>query len=213
MGPQEETEQPMFRPYRPEDIETCTRLAWDAWDADPDEPDEGVDPMVMEGYVRSFLARSNKNEVAYDSHGVVGLLFGRIGRTGTSSLVGELSMIPRFLFQRYGRPISPMVLVHFFLTEFKVMVNDPNGDAEVNLFIVDSEHRGKGLGTALMDRFIDSAKAAGCRLLTLYTDDQLSNWKYYEKKGFKVVATFDDSLTSYFSERKAKGIVYALELK
>ena len=208
----EHIEEVKFRPFQPEDIDACTRLAWDAWAADPDEPDEGVDPRVMTGYVRSFLARSNTNEIAYDSHGIVGFLFGRIGRVRTSSLIGEFSMIPHFMFQRYGAPASPIILAHFFLTEFKVMVNDPKSDAEINLFIVDSRHRGRGLGTMLMRRFIESAKKAGCKLLTLYTDDQLSNWKYYEKQGFTVVATFHDSLTSYFTERSAKGIVYAMKL-
>ncbi len=213
MSPDEPDEEPRFRPFRPEDMDDCTRLAWDAWAADPDEPDEGVDPLVMTGYVRTFLARSNANEVAYDSHGLVGFLFGRIGKARTSSMLGEVSMIPQFLFQRHGMTISPMVLGHFFLTEFKVLVNDPKSDAEINLFIVDRRHRNRGLGTRLMERFIASARSAGCRLLTLYTDDQLSNWKYYEKRGFTAIATFHDSLTSYFTENKAKGIVYAMKLE
>ena len=203
----------MVRLFRPEDIDACTRLAWDAWAIGPDETEEHVDPRVMEGYVRSFLARSNWTEVAYDSHGVIGLMFGRIGEGERGAWLGELSMIPQFLFQRYGMTLSPMVLVHFFLTEFKVLLNVPKADAEINLFIVDSKHRGRGLGTKLMDRFIASARDAHCSLATLYTDDQLSNWKYYENRGFRRVATFDDSLTSYFTERKAKGIVFVLDLK
>lgn len=200
---------------QPEDMEGCIRLAWDAWAVGPERVDEKVDPRAMEGYVRSFLVRSNWNEVIVDSHGVIGLLFGRIERGSgvCRAALGELQMIPQYFFSRLARNISPIVLWHFFLTEFKVLVNMPNADAEINLLIVDAKHRGRGLGRALTERFIAQARAAGCRLVTLYTDDQLSNWRFYEILGFRKVATFNDGLTSYFSERDAKGIVYVLDLK
>ena len=210
-------EEPQFRPFKPEDMDTCTRLAWQAWVADDEGPEEDVDPGVMEGYVRSFLARSNWNEVACDSHGVIGFLFGRItagrGKTGVRSQLSELELIPRFLCGDYGPRLSPRILLYFFTTEFKVLVNVPRSDAEINLLIVDSAHRGKRLGTRLIDRFVASAKEAKCRMVTLYTDDQMSNWKFYEIYGFKKIATFHDELTSYFSEKDATGIVYALDLK
>ncbi len=200
----------------------CARLAWNAWalqDEEP-EPEEEDDPSVMEGYVRVSLVRSNWNEVAYDdSHGVVGFLFGRIskgaGRPKVASPVSGLEFIPRFLFggQKRMPSLSPLVMVHFFLTEFKVLVNVPRADAEVNLLIVDKMHRGKRLGSSLVDRFVDEAKKSGCDMITLYTDDQMSNWKFYEIYGFRKVAEFHDSLTSYFSEKSAKGIVYALNLR
>ncbi len=205
-----------FREMRLEDIGECSRLAYDAWASDPEEPEQDVDPMVMEGYVRSFLARSNRNEVAFDSHGLVGLLFGRLagagGRGQLRASLAELGMIPQFMFNRHASGMSPVVLWHFFMTEFKVFVNVPRADAEINLLIVDARNRGRGLGRALVDRFMARARAAGCRLVTLYTDDQMSNWRFYEILGFKKVATFDDGLTSYFSERAAKGIVYVLDL-
>lgn len=208
---------PQFRSFRPEDMDACTRLAWQAWVAEREEPEEDVDPRVMEGYVRSFLVRSNWNEVAYDSHGVIGFLFGRISagrkRGEVRSQLSELDLIPRFLFGDYRSRLSPLILLYFFTTEFKVLVNVPRSDAEINLLIVDSAHRGKRLGTRLIDRFVASAKQAKSKMVTLYTDDQLSNWKFYEIYGFKKIATFHDELTSYFSEKNATGIVYALDLK
>lgn len=209
--------EPAIREYSEADMDACTRLAWDAWAADSVEPAEVVEPRVMEGYVRSFLVRSNWKEVLYDSQGVIGLLFGRIGgnkaKGGVSSWSRELGMIPQFIFGVNDQRVSPVVMLHFFLTEFKVLVNVPRSDAEINLIIVDRQHRGKGLGKMLMDRFIAAAKEAGCKLATLYTDDQMSNWKFYEIYGFRKVGTFHDSLTSYFAETKATGIVYALDLK
>jgi len=210
-------DEPQFREYQPRDLDGCTRLAWEAWAADSADPSEVVEPRVMEGYVRSFLVRSNWRVVISDSQGVIGLLFGRIGgskaKGGGGSLANELGMIPHFLFGVNGQHLSPIVLVHFFLTEFKVLVNVPRSDAEINLIIVDSKHRGKGFGKKLMDRFIAAARKADCRLATLYTDDQMSNWKFYEIYGFRRVGTFHDSLTSYFAEVKATGIIYALDLR
>jgi ribosomal protein S18 acetylase RimI-like enzyme len=210
-------DEPQLREYQPGDMDGCSRLAWEAWVADPEEPGEVVEPRVMEGYVRSFLVRSNWKVVISDSQGVIGFLFGRIGgskgKGGGGSFANELGMIPHFLFGVNDQHLSPVVLLHFFLTEFKVLVNVPHSDAQINLIIVNSKHRGKGLGKKLMDGFIAAAKEAGCRLATLYTDDQMSNWKFYEVYGFRRVGTFHDNLTSYFAEERATGIVYALNLK
>jgi ribosomal protein S18 acetylase RimI-like enzyme len=210
-------DQPQFREFQAGDIDACSRLAWDAWAADSVEPEAEVDPLVMEGYVRSFLVRSNWNFVLQDSQGVIGFLFGRIGgrraKGRSGFMTNELAMIPHFLFGVDNQRVSPVVLIYFFLTEFKVLVNVPRSDAEINLIIVDRKHRGKGLGKMFVDKFITAAKEAGCKLVTLYTDDQMSNWKFYEIYGFRRVGTFHDSLTSYFAERKATGIVYALDLK
>jgi len=212
-----ESEEPQFRKFTPDDMAACTKLAWGAWALVDQEPGPDDDPSVMEGYVRSFLMRSNWNEVAFDSHGVVGFLFGRIskgeGREKVASPISELNVIPRFLFSNSRMPpISPIVMVHFFLTELKVLVNVPRSDAEVNLIVVDRTHRGRRLGTSLVNRFVEEAKKSGCDRVTLYTDDQMSNWKFYEIYGFKKTATFHDSLTSYFAEKSANGIVYVLEL-
>ncbi|MBU0684865.1 MAG: GNAT family N-acetyltransferase [Thermoplasmatota archaeon] len=210
-------EGPLFRQFRADDMDACSRLAWDAWVAGSDKSDEFADPRVMEGYVRTFVVRSNWTEVAHDSHGVTGLLFGRIGslkgKAGSRSLSSKLGMIPQFLFGTHGQHVSPVLLWHFFMTEFKVLVNVPRSDAEVNLIIVDPKYQGKGLGKKLIERFVGAARDARCRLVTLYTDDQASNWRFYEVIGFRKVATFHDGLTSYFVERDAKGIVYVLDVK
>ena len=210
-------EEPSFRQFRPDDMDACSRLAWNAWAADADMRDEFANPRVMEGYVRTFMVRSNWTEIAYDSSGVIGLLFGRIGRIKNREkpgpLASELGMIPQFIFGVDGQRISPAVIWHFFSTEFKVLVNVPRSDAEVNLIIVESRYQGKGLGKKLMERFIGAARDAGCKSVTLYTDDQASNWRFYEILGFKKVATFHDGLTSFFVERKANGLVYVLDIK
>jgi ribosomal protein S18 acetylase RimI-like enzyme len=99
------------------------------------------------------------------------------------------------------------------LTELKLKVNMPRSDAEIRLFIVDSKHRGKGIGGMLIDRFLHTARDAGSTLATVYTDDKTSNWQFYEKYGFRRVGTFHDNVTSYFCNVDSTGMIYVLDLK
>jgi GNAT superfamily N-acetyltransferase len=80
------------------------------------------------------------------------------------------------------------------------------------MFIVDSKHRGRGIGGELIERFLKAARDSGARLVTVYTDDRMSNWQFYERKGFKRIGTFYDNITSHYSGAHARGIIYALDL-
>jgi hypothetical protein len=63
-----------------------------------------------------------------------------------------------------------------------------------------------------MDRFLKAAADNGAKLVTLYTDDKMSNWQFYERKGFKKIGTFHDNITSHYGGADARGIIYAKEL-
>ncbi len=95
------------------------------------------------------------------------------------------------------------------LTEMKVRLNMPRTEASIEMFIVGREHRRKGLGTKLMDRFIGKAISVGSGTVTVYTDDTLSNWQFYERRGFKQIGSFYDNITSYYSKRPCRGVVYS----
>lgn len=98
------------------------------------------------------------------------------------------------------------------VTEVKIRLKKPPSDASIEMFIVGSKHRGKGIGSALIDRFLEAAIQAGSRLVTVYTDDRQSDWQFYERRGFKRVASFYDNVTSHYSGSQAHGLIYALEL-
>ena len=208
-----------FRRYVLEDLRACARLAEEAWPAGSELVSESHEPWGLEGYVESSQLWSNWTEVAYDSEGIVGFLFGRIDKLlgGTSafdSASRELSMMTRFFFGERRMTSGLLGLFwNLFLTEMKLLVNMPRSDAEIELFIVDSRHRGKGIGRMLIDRFLQAARDTGTSLVTVYTDDKTSNWQFYEKYGFRKVATFHDNLTSYFAGVDSNGIVYVLESK
>ncbi|OGS56037.1 MAG: hypothetical protein A3K60_02720 [Euryarchaeota archaeon RBG_19FT_COMBO_56_21] len=179
--------------------------------------DEGE--MTMKGYVESSLLYSTWSEVACIGDAVVGFLFGRIektwkGRSRMRTLLVELSMTARFLLR------NPLMLARSFglmwnvwITELKLAEHRPRSDAEIELLIVDSKNRGEGIGKDLVDRFITAAKEAGAEVVTLYSEDLQSNYQFYEKYGFRRVATFYDDVTSYFANKASTAIIYALDLK
>jgi GNAT superfamily N-acetyltransferase len=208
-----------FRRYTPEDLRACTRLAEEAWPPGPDLAAKHEVSWGMEGYIESSLMNANWTEVAYDSQGVVGFLFGRIDKyrgevAVPGSLFGELPTLAKYVVGKYRK--TPGILALFWtllLTELKLKVNMPRSDAEIRLFIVDSKHRGKGIGGMLIDRFLHTARDAGSTLVTVYTDDKTSNWQFYEKYGFRRVGTFHDDVTSYFCNVDSTGMIYVLDLK
>jgi len=78
---------------------------------------------------------------------------------------------------------------------------------------VDSRHRGKGIGSALLERFLSAAKEMGSTRVTVYTDDLMSDWRFYERRGFKRITTFYDNITSCYSGTPSLGIIYAMDLE
>jgi len=173
----------------------------------------------MEGYIESSLMNANWTEIAYDSQGVVGFLFGRIDKyrgeaAVPGSLFGELPMLAKYIVGKYRK--TPGILELFWtllLTELKLKINMPRSDAEIGLFIVDSKHRGKGIGGMLIDRFLHTARDVGSTLTTVCTDDKTSNWQFYEKYGFRRVGTFHDDVTSFFCNVDSTGMIYVLDLR
>lgn len=208
-----------FRRYTPEDLRACTRLAEEAWPPGSDLAAKIDVSWGMEGYIESSLMNANWTEIAYDSQGVVGFLFGRIDKyrgevAVPGSLFGELPTLAKYVVGKHRK--TPGILGLFYkllLTELKLKVNMPRSDAEIRLFIVDSKHRGKGIGGMLIDRFLHTARDVGSTLATVYTDDKMSNWQFYEKYGFRRVRTFHDDVTSYFCNVDSTGIIYVLDLK
>ena len=208
-----------FRRYLTEDLGPCSRIAEEAWPAGPELASEGQEPWSLEGYIESSLLIPNWTDIAYDQDGVAGFLFGRIkGLRGGSPRAGsglnQISIISRFFFGE--RWLTRGILGLFWrlsLTEMKLLVNMPRSDATIELFIVGSKHRGRGIGMMLFNRFLKAARNAGASVVTVYTEDKMSNWQFYEKCGFRKVATSHDDLTSYFSGIDTNAIVYALELR
>jgi len=204
------------RKYQASDLRACAELAAEAWPSRMPTISREDQVDGMEGYMMSALAASTWAEVLDESGRVVGFLFGRIEkhRRAGVKLVPEqslISMASAFIAARHERPSNILRMIwNVALTELKMSVNRPHSDAEITMLIVGSAHRGKGYGRLLVERFVDAARADGASVLTVYTDDQSSNWRFYERLGFRRVAEFYDNISSFWVGRRANGIVYVL---
>ena len=164
------------------------------------------------------LRASNYADIAYSPAGMAGFLFGRIDGHGEEKRVSgpdteETESKTRTSMRDWLFAISHLKFLWcILLTDLKLMLYMPRSDATIEMFIVASEHRGKGVGSALLERYLDAAKGSGAKLVTVYTDDRMSDWRFYERKGFTKVRTFKDNITSHYSGSYARGIIYKLEL-
>jgi ribosomal protein S18 acetylase RimI-like enzyme len=207
-----------FRRYGSEDLPACASLAKDAWPPAPGIVSKKQEISGMKGYMAYSVGLSNWTDMACTSEGVVGFLFGRIDNYAGRPLprrspLGELPTFFRsfFIDSRITQK-SILFTWSLFLTELKARLRIPKSDASIEMFIVSSSHRGKGVGSELIDRFLRAAREAGSSLVTVYTDNVMSNWQFYEKRGFKIVGTFHDNITSHYSGLDSEGIILALEL-
>lgn len=205
----------IFRPFRPDDLPVCAEFAADAWPiASVLVPGQDV-VKLMHAYIELARLPSTWLEVACVSDQVVGLLFGRVHSeyttaTGLRTLFSCLRLSCRAILGQYGKLWQPLTLLgKGIATGIRVERHMPDPDAIVELFVVDSEHRGKGIGRALMDRFVAAAKSKGVRMIALHTD-QLSNWRFYEKYGFKRWSAFTEILSSYLKGEDVRGFIYIL---
>ena len=200
-----------FRRCSSEDLETCCKLAEDAWPM--------VRPRETQLFVESCLLWSDWAELAYESQEVVGVLICKIvkkdwlGRAvGTASrLFAYFMLLVRFILR--GPPQELRFLWNFLLTDGKVARNQPRADAEIQTVIVHSSHRGEGIARALVDRFIIAARQeAQIRTMRVYTTPPLSDWRFYERYGFKRMGMFHDNHASYLTSRDLNGFFYLLTL-
>jgi ribosomal protein S18 acetylase RimI-like enzyme len=206
-----------FRKYAAEDLSRCAELAEQAWPMRGSPSPEPDKPRAFEPWIESSSKSATWTEVAVVSGEVVGFLFGSVDKMKPKGAALEEVTDLFWMFRQvlYGgldhweRPLRTML--GFFFMEFKLEVNRPEADADIILLIVDARFRGRGIGKTLVDRFVKMAKDAGVHAVTLFTDDKISNWKFYEIYGFRKVNTFHDSISTYFAGERANAIYYILE--
>lgn len=201
-----------YRPYVPSDLDRCAALAADAWPIASAISEDTHS--LMKAYVKCSLLFSDYTEVCCTSGQVVGLFFGLAHKKlpGFKERLELNKLFWEFAVGRYGPPKGRFrFLVSFILTLLKVELLCLRFDSEVELFVVDADYRGRGIGRSLVDHFVEHLREANKRTLYLYTN-MVSNWRFYERYGFVKYKEFYDNNLSLLRGTKTHGYIYCYRL-
>jgi len=206
-----------FRRCRRTDLVVCASVAVEAFPFRSSRFDGEETSKFMQAQIDGCHAISNYHELAIVGGKVTGLLFGRVKKRAVfidvCQTLKRLALIKvRFLLGRYGSRRKLIGLIRPSLQGFRALGrNMPVSEAEVVLFAVAPKYQGKGIGRALMDRFIRHALKHKAKAISVPTDETASFW-FYEKYGFRRWAEYKDPLETYLANRPIKGFIYLLVL-
>ena len=78
-------------------------------------------------------------------------------------------------------------------------------DDECEVTSLDSLREGKGIGTQLIDKTVEEARAGNCkRLFLITTNDNLHALGFYQKRGFEIVTVYRGAVNE--SRKRKPGI-------
>ncbi len=201
-----------YRPYVRSDLDRCAALAADAWPIASVVSENAH--ALMEAYVKSCLLFSDYTEVCCAGGEVIGFLFGLTHKKlpGLKERLELNRLFWEFVVGKYGPAKRRFrFLVSFVLTLLKVELLCLRFDSEVELFVVDADYRGRGIGRSLVDHFVKHLREENKRTVYLYTN-LLSNWRFYEKYGFIKYREFYDNQLSFLRGMKTRGYIYYYRL-
>jgi len=207
-----------FRKFNKKDTSRCSELTVDAWSfVSALVPKEDM-VKFMHLYVELNRIYSTWMEVACISDNIVGLFFGRVDSdykmiAQFKAFFSFCMICIRMVCGRCGRVSAPFTLLRKLISdESNIKRNTPKSDGEVVFIVVDSEYRGRGIGRALMDRFLASAKKGNASVITTQSDEE-SSWGFYEKYGFQKCSTFHNDLASYIRNGDVKSFIYTIDVQ
>ena len=207
-----------IRDYSAQDKQRCIDIMEETWS----DPPPGITKEMIRAYWRMIVeimeGYCDWQKVACDSESVIGLLFGSTTRDmSLRKILGMIRSSILFTLRSFTRkPGDLRKIFSFFcrniLTESKVWLHSSDADGEVAFFVVSESFRGHGIGRSLMNGFLDFAKRQDVSRVYVYTTNPGCNWKFYEIVGFKVKASFDDDMASYYERSLTKGLVFSRKL-
>ncbi len=200
-----------FREYSKKDLERCIDMTVQSW---PELKLGGFDIATMDWY--GWLATWKQLACVDDKP--VGLLFGRIyrdtGAIGNAKVpLAHAVVYTKILLGMYGKtPRKLKSIKESIVGDKDIDKNTPDVDGEITFFVVDSAHRGKGIGRELLSRFVEHARSRGAGKIAVYTSEPGSDLRFYERNGFTRYSTFRDAFMSVIRNEEVKAMFYVLEV-
>jgi GNAT superfamily N-acetyltransferase len=212
-----------IRPYEPSrDLDGASRVVASAFRESYWPVFDEADPSLARDALRVLATHASHPLVADEGHEVVGVLLGTLG-LGRARAIGALGVVatrllPGLLLDRYGQSRRARELVGDVVRAWTPVVlratPHVGAQGEVLLFAVQAARHGQGIGRALMDRFVATARGAGVPRIVLLTDTTMS-WQFYPACGFRRIwaAPLGDAYRVSAPDHRPEAFFYALDVE
>ena len=196
-----------IRPYRKEDAEACGQCLYEGFFTCPVDENDKV---FLREYAQVLIEKCNFTYVAEtEDHEVVGFVSGKYDKHFSKALADLYTtrkhygvwckMFFFFYCKQYHLSSAFQKQFDDFFKQLRERDAKTFGTCDLELVALASkkDYR-KGLGTALVQQFLERAKKDGAKHVRLFTNS-LAAWQFYEKRGFDKVGEkpFSDGLGNY----------------
>ena len=182
-----------YREYKDSDYEQCEELVNQAWGFDKIFSPQAFSDIAKCIYTRGSVLGSNYKMVVEVEGEVAGFIFGlneHAKKPGRNILFG-LRILWRLMRIKSEKPKGKNELLN------AIKVHEQNrtkivarGRSEIILFVVGSEHQGKGYGKRLWSGFLDHCNDSGVASIIVETN-KLGASSFYELLGFRHLGNFE----------------------
>ena len=185
-----------YRKIKKQDYPYIKELVKDAWFKDY-PLSEKIKYKYATGYLHFHLGNSNFVNVATIDDKLVGFIFGRVKKTSFFHKLPHYLRLSflcfSLLFSKAGRRGIKVFRYEEKLDDKLIRPYKNDLHNEINLFIINKDYRGQGIGSTLEDSFIKFCKDNSEHHVYVYTDTY-SNYEYYLHKNYKIIGSTKDFL-------------------
>ena len=204
----------LLRDYRDSDYDSCESLTNEAWKFDINFKPKELSNIIKYMFTKGSIIGSNFRKVVEVNGETVGFIFGfnEMSSKPKRGLSFGLSIFKRILcvkgmsFRDKGKLLGA-INTHE-KNRLKVVSRKKS---EIILFVVDSNHQGKGYGKKLLSEFTSQCKDSGVKSIIVDTN-KYGGSSFYEGIGFNHISDFDSPLHEY-ATKDGQACMYEYKLK
>lgn len=202
----------VIRPFRAKDARALAEIVVDTWGFDEGIRDRRQGLHIGYAYLYSCMQEADFCRVAELDGRVVGIILGRtMGKRlhPVAALKGVYHAVPLVLSGTMHElnPFFDAYMKNSDLLDRLSGANDNAFDAEIALFIISKDMRGRGIGGTLYDALMRFFREKGVTRYYVHTDTACT-YRFYEHRGMKRAAEVQTDI-SYAGVDNVRMFVYA----